>query len=87
MYHLPAYLGAATRATCLTYPPTHPPPTQVRFWGKLFTRDGDYLLAETPTPEEASPAASPEERLLLEGLEGPNKYVKSRLTWVGQGRK
>ena len=49
--------------------------TQVRFWGKLFTRDGDYLVAETPTSEEASPAASPEERLLLEGIEGPNKCV------------
>ena len=35
-------------------------------------------MAETPTTEEASPAASPEERLLLEGLEGPNKCVRFR---------
>jgi hypothetical protein len=35
-------------------------------------------VAETPTTEEASPAASPEERLLLEGLEGPNKCVRFR---------
>jgi radial spoke head protein 4A len=44
---------------------------EVRFWGKLVTRSGDYFIAETKTTE------FPEDitKFEMEGTDGPNKYT------------
>jgi radial spoke head protein 4A len=44
---------------------------EVRFWGKLVTRSGDYFVAEMATTE------FPEDNdiFLMEGTDGPNKYT------------
>jgi len=43
----------------------------LRFWGRINTRSGDYFIVEGKAFEEKEDA----DPLLLEGLNGPNKYV------------
>ena len=53
-----------------------------RFWGKIATRGkawSDYYVCEALT--SADPVKSRDERMIMEGIEGPNKYTY----WVAKG--
>uniref|UniRef100_A0A7S3K2B4 Uncharacterized protein n=1 Tax=Aureoumbra lagunensis TaxID=44058 RepID=A0A7S3K2B4_9STRA len=42
---------------------------KIRFWGKIQTYNGDYLIAQADHPEP------PETSLEIEGIQGTNKYI------------
>jgi hypothetical protein len=46
---------------------------QVRFWGKIATRSGDYFIAQSLT--KTNPSKGRDARMVMEGIEGPNKYT------------
>jgi len=46
---------------------------QLRFWGKIATRSGDYFIAQSLT--KINPSVGREARMAMEGTEGPNKFT------------
>jgi radial spoke head protein 4A len=46
---------------------------QIKFWGKIATRSGDYYIAQSLT--KVNPSVGREARMVMEGTEGPNKYT------------